>query len=292
MSAIPLTQGKLTSEQIAAYWEQGFLFPLNAFDADEALALREELETVESDWADAGLPRSVKTYKRVNAHAVMPFAYDLAKRPELVDLVEGILGPNILIYGVEFFIKEANTPHFVSLHQDLTYWGLGDTQKMVTAWLALSPATKQSGCMEFVAGSHKHSILPHQDTFAEDNLLSRGQEVKVSVPAEQRTAIELMPGQVSLHHGMTIHGSGPNQSDDRRIGVVIRYMSTDVKPQNSAPDFAVLARGHYDFQAFHEIERPQSLFHPDALARYDQIRSAQASVKLANTSVAKDPFHE
>ena len=292
MKALELQQGHLTDTQVEKYWEQGYLFPIQVFSEAEAAQMRVELERIESDWMHADLPRSVKTYKRVNAHAVMPFAYDLAQRSELLDVVEGILGPNILIYGVEFFIKEPNTRQFVSMHQDLTYWGLGDTQKMVTAWLALSPATTESGCMEFVSGSHKLAIQPHKDTFAEDNLLSRGQEVQADVSPSQCTPIELAPGQISLHHGMTIHGSGPNSSGDRRIGVVIRYMSTDVRPQNEAPDYAVLARGEYDFSAFHPIHRPQALFHPDALCAYDEIRAAQASVKLANTQVAKDPFHE
>ena len=292
MDALELQQGCLSSTQVEQYWDQGFLFPICVFDTKEAAQMRAELERIESEWSTADLPRSVKTYKRVNAHAVMPFAYDLAQRSELLDVVEGVLGPNILIYGVEFFIKEPQTPHYVSMHQDLTYWGLGDTQKMVTAWLALSPATVESGCMEFVRGSHKLAIQSHKDTFAEDNLLSRGQEVEVAVAESERTAIELAPGQMSLHHGMTIHGSGPNSSNDRRIGVVIRYMSTDVKPQNEAPDYAVLARGEYAFDAFHPIPRPKALFDADALRAYDQIRAAQASVKLANTQIAKDPFHE
>jgi len=292
MNTFELQQGHLSDTQVQKYWDQGYLFPISVFDTQEAVQMRAELERIESEWSAADLPRSVKTYKRVNAHAVMPFAYDLAQRAELLDVVEGILGPNILIYGVEFFIKEPKTPHYVSMHQDLTYWGLGDTQKMVTAWLALSPATVESGCMEFVSGSHKLAIQPHKDTFAEDNLLSRGQEVQADVSPSQRTPIELAPGQISLHHGMTIHGSGPNTSDDRRIGVVIRYMSTDVKPQNEAPDYAVLARGEYEFDAFNPIPRPASLFHPDALQKYDQIRAAQASVKLANTRVIKDPFYE
>ncbi len=292
MNALELQEGHLSDTQVQQYWEQGYLFPISVFGTQKAAQMRAELEWIESEWSAADLPRSVKTYKRVNAHAVMPFAYDLAQRAELLDVVEGILGPNILIYGVEFFIKEPKTPHYVSMHQDLTYWGLGDTQKMVTAWLALSPATVESGCMEFVRASHKLAIRPHKDTFAEDNLLSRGQEVQANVPSSQRTAIELAPGQISLHHGMTIHGSGPNLSDDRRIGVVIRYMSTDVQPQNNAPDYAVLARGEYDFSAFRPIPKPSALFAPEALKAYDEIRQAQASVKLANTKVSKDPFHE
>ena len=127
------------------------------------------------------MPRTVNTYKRINAQCVMPFAYELASHPDLLDMVEGILGPDILIYGAEFFIKEASSPHIVSMHQDLTYWGLGATDNLVTAWIALSEVNQQSGCMHFVAGSHNHQILPHEDTFAESILLSRGQEIQVEV---------------------------------------------------------------------------------------------------------------
>lgn len=270
---------RLSDEQVTNYWEQGYLFPLQVFSAQRAQALRAELERVEATQLDE--TRSVKSYKRVNAHVVMPFAYDLAADAAILDLIEGIIGPNILVYGVEFFIKEPHTRHFVSLHQDLTYWGLGETQKMVTAWLALSPATLASGCMEFVAGSHKKSILPHEDSENELNLLSRGQEVRAVVAPEDRTPILLQPGEMSLHHGMTIHGSGPNFSDDRRIGVVIRYMSPDVRPQSGLPDYAVLVRGEDNFKHFLNIPRPESLFDPAALERYEQIRKTQAEVKMA-----------
>lgn len=281
----------LTEAQVATYWEQGYLFPLQVFSAQRAQALRAELEQVEA--TPLGETRSVKSYKRVNAHAVMPFAYDLAADPAILDLIEGIIGPDILVYGVEFFIKEPHTRHFVSLHQDLTYWGLGETQKMVTAWLALSPATLASGCMEFVAGSHKQAILPHEDSVNELNLLSRGQEVRADVAPEDRIPILLQPGEMSLHHGMTIHGSGPNQSDDRRIGVVIRYMSTDVRPESGLPDYAVLVRGEDKFNHFVNIPRPESLFNPTALERYEQIRKAQADVKMAGAGRRlQDSFSE
>lgn len=151
----------------------------------------------------------------------MPLAYQIGADPGILNVVEGILGPDILIYAVEFFIKEPKTRDKVTRHQDLTYWGLGATYEMVTAWLAPSPATRQSGCMDFVRSSHKNQILPHKDSFAEDNLLSRGQEVQVHEAEQDKTLIEIQPGEISLHHGLTIHGSGPDISDDRRIAAVI-----------------------------------------------------------------------
>ena len=188
------------------------------------------------------MPQPLNTYKRVNAQCVMPLAYQIGADPGILNVVEGILGPDILIYAVEFFIKEPKTRHKVAMHQDLTYWGLGATSEMVTAWLALSPATRQRGCMDFVRGSHKNQILPHKDSFAKDNLLSRGQDVEVHVAEQDKTSIEIQPGEISLHHGFTIHGSGANISDDRRIAAVIRYLSPNVAKETGARDYAMLAR--------------------------------------------------
>ena len=230
------------------------------------------------------MPRTVNTYKRINAQCVMPFAYELASHPDLLDMVEGILGPDILIYGAEFFIKEASTPHIVSMHQDLTYWGLGATDNLVTAWIALSEVNQESGCMQFVAGSHNHQILPHEDTFAENNLLSRGQEIQVEVKEEEKTDIVLAPGQVSLHHGRTIHGSGPNSSDDRRIGFVIRYVNPKVMQEVAQKDYAMLVRGADRARHFIHYAPPRTLFAPEHLALYEEMREAQKQAMMAGAN--------
>ncbi|NRB04782.1 MAG: phytanoyl-CoA dioxygenase family protein, partial [Rhodobacteraceae bacterium] len=177
----------LSQSQIDQYWRDGFLFPLPAISPQEALAARAEFEALEANWKAADLPHPLNTYKRVNAHVVMPMAARIARDPRILNIVSGLLGPDVLVYSVEFFIKEPNTTQIVSMHQDLTYWGLGAVDGLLTAWIALSPATPASGCMDFVAGSHKNAILPHEDTFDDNNLLSRGQEVKVDVAPEDKT---------------------------------------------------------------------------------------------------------
>ena len=210
----------------------------------------------------------------------MPMAARVALDPAVLDVVEGILGPDILVYSTEFFIKEPQTTQIVSMHQDLTYWGLGAIDGLVTAWIALSPATPASGCMEFVAGSHKNAILPHEDSFDPNNLLSRGQEVKVNVAPQDKTAIEIHPGQMSLHHGLTIHGSGPNTSDGRRIACVVRYVRPDMAQEVGTRDYAMPARGEDRHGNFVHVPRPTENFAPDALALYDEIRTAQAQVMM------------
>jgi ectoine hydroxylase-related dioxygenase (phytanoyl-CoA dioxygenase family) len=283
---LTLSDGRLTDAHRDQYWQDGYLFPIPVMPADEARALRAELESIETQWRDNGLPLPLATYKRVNAHVVMPLAHRIGADPRLLDVVEGILGPDIMIYSVEFFIKEPNTRHKVSMHQDLTYWGLGEIDGLVTAWLALSPATPASGCMDFVRASHKNPILPHEDTFAEDNLLSRGQEVKVDVDPKDRVPIEIHPGQISLHHGLTIHGSGPNTTDDRRIAAVVRYCTPAIKQQVGDTDFALLVRGRDTHNHFDSVTPPTANFTPDALAQYDVIRTAQAKAMMAGAKTA------
>ena len=210
------------------------------------------------------------TYKRVNAHCVLPLAARLAQDPRVLDAVEGILGPNLMIWSAEFFIKEPHTTQVVGMHQDLTYWGLGETSDQVTAWIALSPSTVESGCMDFVAGSHKNPILPHTDTYSDNNLLSRGQEIAVDVAEEDKTHIELQPGQMSLHHGLTFHGSGPNTSDDRRIGFAIRYLNPDARQQVADRDYAMMARGVDTSGNFSHYMPPTENFSPESLKLYER----------------------
>ncbi len=273
---IALTNGRLKPEQIDEYWENGFVFPVGVFDRVEADSLRAELEAIERDWREADLPQPLTMYKRVNAHLVMPMVARVALDPRVLDVVEGVLGPDLLLWSAELFIKEPRTTQVVGMHQDLTYWGMGETPDQVTAWIALSPATTESGCMDFVKGSHKNPILPHNDTFSENNLLSRGQEVAVDVAEEDKTHIELQPGQMSLHHGLTIHGSGPNASDDRRIGLAIRYLNPNAQQKVADRDYAVLARGKDRVGNFVHVSTPTELFSADALELYARVREDQA----------------
>ncbi|MDE0344273.1 MAG: phytanoyl-CoA dioxygenase family protein [Boseongicola sp.] len=287
---VRLENGRLSEEDVAKYWRDGFLFPVPVFTAEEVAAARTSLEDMERDWLDGGLPLPLNTYKRVNAQVVMPFLVDIARSPAILDVVGGILGPDILIYAAEFFIKEPRTASIVSMHQDLTYWGLGAIDGLVTAWVALSPATVESGCMDFVRGSHRQPILPHEDTFDANNLLSRGQEVKVDIADEDKTPITLEPGEMSLHHGLTIHGSGPNGSDDRRIGCVIRYVRPDMEQKVGAADYAMAARGGDRFGNFIHTPAPSLLFAPESLELYDSMRAAQAEVMMKDAKKSTEIY--
>jgi phytanoyl-CoA hydroxylase len=270
----------LTQGQIDQYWRDGYLFPIPVMSEEDAQVLRDQLEQVEAEWLDNGLPLPLNTYKRVNSQVVMPTSYDIGVDDRILDVVEGILGPDILLYSVEFLIKEAGTTHVVTMHQDLTYWGMGEIDGLTTAWLALSPATTDSGCMDFVQGSHKNPILPHEDSFDANNLLSRGQEIAVDIAEDDKVAVVLNPGEMSLHHGLTIHGSGPNISDDRRVGCVIRYATPALKKVGGERDYGVLARGADKYGNFDFYGKPSAPFCQDSLDLYETIRKLHTSVMM------------
>ena len=270
----------LTQQQVEQYKRDGFLFPIDVLTGVKAAGYRQKIEDMEADPASANLPRPLARYFRSNAYCVLPFAAELATNPDILDCVEAIIGPDILIWSCEFFIKEPHTDKIVSWHQDMTYWGLGeeasgDTEHLVSAWIALSPANIESGCMRFVAGSHTQDIVEHVDTYSEDNLLSRGQEIAVDVDEAEAANVELQPGQMSLHHGRMFHASGPNVSDDRRIGMVIRYVTPQVRQLVGTKDYALLARGCDSMGNWNHVAAPAKPFTPRSLEIFEEVVASQ-----------------
>ena len=213
-------------------------------------------------------------------HILYRWAHELVTHPRILDAVEDVLGPNILCWTTNFFIKEARDPAFVSFHQDATYWGL-DPPDVMTAWVALSDCPASSGPMLFAPGTHR-TQLAHRDTFHQDNLLTRGQEIAVDVDRRDAVAAILKPGEVSLHHVMVVHGSLPNESDDRRIGLAIRYIPTHVR-QLKLQDAALLVRGRDDYGHFGPERVPQVDAGPAERAAHQAAMDRQVAVLYAGT---------
>jgi hypothetical protein len=273
----------LTADQVEGYQRDGFLFPMDVFAKDRVAHILAELEHARAVAREQGLESELARLLRANTHYLLPFVHEVARAPQLLDRVESILGPNILLWSAEFFIKGAHTDKIVSWHQDLTYWGLGETDSEMTAWVALSDVNVESGCMRFVPGSHHQKILPHRDTFDASNLLSRGQEVAVDVDESDAVDVVLQPGQVSFHHGRMFHASGPNRSDDDRIGLVFRFVTPEVKQLVAQRDYAMLVRGIDDRGNWIHVGAPSRLFDAADLERHARI-TADQSVALAEGS--------
>jgi len=266
---------RLTEEQVARYWRDGFVAPITVMTEDQAAGLRARIEALER--AHGPLHYTVKPTLFVTA------ADEMAHWPALLDAVEDILGPDILAWDSAFIIKEPGTSKFVSWHQDLTYWGLDKVDDVVSVWLALSPATVESGTMSMIPGSHR-THAAHRATADADNILSRGQTVDVAVEDLARAVpIVLRPGQMSLHHGLVLHASGGNRSTDRRIGFNMNLITPSVRQTVVADDTALALRGTDRFGHFRPEPRPTSDFSDEGCA-------FQAAVARARgASVNADP---
>jgi ectoine hydroxylase-related dioxygenase (phytanoyl-CoA dioxygenase family) len=265
-SGVPMTLQ--TSTISVDYGRDGFVFPFDIVSEGEAKELRADLESAETEFAKHSEKLSiVRSYPA----RLLPSFDKLIRHPNLIDAVSRILGPDMLVWGSGLFIKEANTPHYVSWHQDLNYWGLDDIDK-VTAWVALSPATTESGCMRFIPGSQKQHGVSHVDTFSDDNLLSRGQELAVEVDESEAVNIVLQSGQASLHHGHLFHASGPNTTNDRRIGVSIRYIKPSMKQETGDRSLVAHVSGEDNFNNFTVAPPPTDRLRESdfALCRDDQ----------------------
>ncbi len=268
----------LSESQIEQFRRDGCVFPIRVMPEAEACEIRSRLEHYEKK---SGGPLAGDL--RHKTHLLFPWLADLVRNSCIVDAIEDLYGPNLLCWTTNFFIKEANNPAFVSWHQDSTYWGLSRPD-VVTAWVALTPSNRNNGAMTFIPGTHMEDQLEHRDTFAKNNLLTRGQEVAVDVDESKAVTIELQPGEISLHHVRLVHGSPENPSNDRRIGFAIRYIPTNVS-QIAGEDSATLVRGVDTFHHFAPEPRPTADMEPEFVALHRQITERNAQILYRGTAV-------
>lgn len=269
----------LSPSEIEQYRDQGFIHPIPVMSKTEAVALRGRLERFERE---TGGP--LKGSFRHKSHLLFTWLAELVRHPRILDAVEDLYGGDLLCWSSNFFIKERESPAFVSWHQDSTYWGL-DRPDVVSAWIAFTPASDANGAMRVIPGSHKLDQIAHRDTFAKHNLLTRGQEIAVDVDEREAVTIALEPGEMSLHHVRLVHGSPPNLSQDRRIGFAIRYVPTSVR-QIIGTDSATLVRGVDRFGHFEPEPVPSADLDPAMLELHRQITERNAQILYRGTDVA------
>lgn len=262
----------------ATFERDGFAFPVRAMSGEQASAYRGQLEAIERSIAgDAEKEKAVRSY----CNLVLPFIDEITRDPAVTGPVSELLGEDLIVFGCSLFIKEPRSTSYVSWHQDLHYWGL-ESDDEVTAWLALSPSTQASGCMRFVAGSHRQ-VLEHNDTHHSDNLLTRGQEIAVDVDEDDATDVVLQPGEMSLHHGRLLHASAPNTSDDRRIGVAIRYITPRQHQVVGGRTIATLVRGRDEHGNFELADAPKVAMGTDEMALWQRATGAKDKILYRET---------
>ena len=265
----------LTPEQIEQFNTEGYVTPIQIMDAAEAGTLRAKLEATEAARGGKLAPT-----ERSKAHMLFKWLDDLIRDPRVLDPIEQLIGPNILCWNTLFWIKEAQSPSFVSWHQDTKYWGLS-SEKVITAWLALSPASLDAGCMRVMPRTHIGDVLPHDDQYHQDNLLTRGQQITEGVDDAEAIFMPLQVGEMSLHNYRLAHASGPNNTDDRRIGVSMHFRRPRRGQIVGNWDSAALVRGEDTFGNFTHTPIPAADFDEEAVAFH--AKAAQAINEIVYT---------
>jgi non-heme Fe2+,alpha-ketoglutarate-dependent halogenase len=256
MTAMSEITGKLSPEKQEFYAENGYLYPIRVFSDPETAEFRRQFD----DYTDQNkfllnkmIPRERRAVYGLT-HLMLPWVYQIASHPRVLDAVEGAIGPNILVWGSDWFVKFARDPAFISWHQDGAYWGL-NPPKVTTAWIALSPSTLENGCMQVMPGTQKMQ-LPQRETYALDNALSRGQEIALEVDESKAVAMTLHAGEMSLHHIGIAHGSQANSSDQPRIGIAVRYIAPEVVQKGAERQMVQLVRGRDGYGNFEVVAPP------------------------------------
>ncbi len=257
----------LTETQVRRYREEGFCSPAQVLNPDEYTAFRRELEAYELvSGHTLDFPEKLKPY------LLFKWADAIVHHPLVLDAVEDLIGPDILAYHATMWIKDARQAAFVRWHQDGAYFFL-DPPEQVTAWVALSDASVEAGCMQGLAGTHRLGPIAHDDKPAPGNLIKRGQGISDRFDRASGTFMPLAAGEMSLHHTFLVHSSGPNNTDDRRLGLGISYIPAHVKPLGAPRPTALLVRGEDRYGHFVPEKR---LEHPATYEAFAAHREANA----------------
>jgi chlorinating enzyme len=231
----------LTASQVQSYEEEGYLFPIRGLTAEQGADTVARVRDLERRHSKKGRDYVHRTLLRFKPHLLYPWLDEVIRAPRILDAVEDVIGPDILVWASALFIKDARDPGYVAWHQDSITYGLAG-KNLVTAWLALTDAHIDNAAMRFIPSSHKLGSIRHVETDDEHNVLSRGEVVDMQVDESKSVNVILDAGEMSFHHLDLLHSSPPNDSDRPRIGYAIRYMPTSMR-HNHEVATAMLVRG-------------------------------------------------
>ena len=213
------------------YNMQGYSFPHVAMSGVEAQHCFEKYIQLERKYDISTI--AFKT------HTALPWVRDICLRPQILDVIEELIGPDILCWSSTFFTKTPGAGQFVSMHEDSLYFKPTEPDSIASIWIALNPARQETGCLEYVPGSHKHNYN-HKHDIDKGNLLPKGQTVSGDF---NTVHVELDAGEFTTHHIKLLHKSSPNQTKKYRVGLVVRYCKPSCKIQMFSNPRAITARG-------------------------------------------------
>jgi non-heme Fe2+,alpha-ketoglutarate-dependent halogenase len=258
----------LTEEQVAQFKRNGFLSPLPLLDEAERQACLQGLARYET-WLGMAVNATQELQWRTMPYIIMPWAWRLATDARLLDKVEDLLGPDLLLYTGTFFIKEPHTPVIAAWHQDSTYHGY-EPMEQINAWIALTDASAAAGCMEILPFDGAPRLMRHAAHVVENSVNRAGQRITEPFDESRAVAMPLKAGECSFHHGLCLHRSGPNTTHQRRIGLAFNYIPASVKPTGSFAMRMMLVRGEDRWKHFGTIERPTEELGAKELAEHEQ----------------------
>lgn len=269
--------GFLSEEGVSTYRREGILFPIPVLSQDETACFRRTYE----DFCEQLGSRPNAAQSR-NPHLFHRWAYDLATHPRVLDAVEQIIGPNILVHHASLFCKYPNDGTFVSWHQDGYYLDLS-APLLVSAWIALSDSNVANGCMRVVRNSHENGRVAHANSaISADNLLPSGLEIACEVDERDATDVVLHAGEMSLHHVNLVHGSNPNCSTEPRLGFAVRYVAPSVR-QAVVQVPTILARGQDEEGYFEHLKSPPAYCFNEAIAaQAELVRRTMEARKISS----------
>jgi non-heme Fe2+,alpha-ketoglutarate-dependent halogenase len=280
---------KLSAAQVDGYERDGFLSPVTALTPEQARSCREKLEAFERTLGGPLTSDAADARYRSRTHVLLRWVHGLAAHPTILDAVEDLIGPDILVYTSTWFIKEPGSAAIAAWHQDATYFGLRPYVH-VTAWLALTHATAENGCMEFIPGSHRRGQLPHRAGVVAASVNRAGQAVAGEVDDAPAVHGPLRAGEFSLHHTLCLHRSQPNRSRDRRIGLAVSYVPTSVRHlgvRHKTP--AMLVRGVDRFGHFDLEPAPATDLDEQARAAYARSYEGYRAAYAEQVALEKSP---
>jgi ectoine hydroxylase-related dioxygenase (phytanoyl-CoA dioxygenase family) len=267
----------LHKDQIEHFHREGWLAPLRAIDADAAARAVEWLDSYEMRHGV-----NMNRHLKIKGHLAAPWIVELARNPAILDAVEDLIGPDIMLFGASVFAKAGGDRSFVSWHQDSAYFGLEPHQE-VTAWVALTESNETNGALQVLPRTHIGPDLLHSESYAPENMLARGQSLAIEDESGAVT-LNLAPGEFSLHHERTAHGSKENSTTARRIGFAFFYIPTHAHCP-AGRRTALLVRGLDNYGHWDRDPLPQYDFDPPA---YAAMLQAWGAYKDGNVKQAAD----
>ena len=258
----------LTQEQVDFFRHNGFLFPIPALTPAETGACLAGLARLEADLGSAVADADVKW--RSHGHAHSPWFTNLVRHPRILDAVEDILGPNILVWTTTFFIKEAHSQTYAAWHQDGGYFGL-EPKESICAWVALTDASREAGCMEQLSFHGRPRLYQHSPMGLPNSINRAGQTIVEPFDEANPTAMALPAGSFSLHHELAIHRSAPNNANHRRVGIGLNFIAPHVRVDGPVRCKAMLVRGVDTHGHFDLIDPPAAERDAAALALHQSV---------------------